>query len=507
MSGPDTHDVEALAGAMYFVVGRATEGGQVPYQLSIAGVTVGTSQKNWGKLDKVAGNSGYSLGAIQVDLGQRGTWPLGATEKKPLEPGQCTYVDALIAEVAQYAEDHHLKFASDREKLRETLLSHGGGGLRRGTLKFLDEDIRDTFNAWASSESGQKWIHRNIDYPQIRNATKVALAILDADGRNITEDHRLETVALLAKTANQMPSKVHDLRQVLRDGGDYDALIAKAKEISRNNTHYDGLKAVASADRYLDAFNDVDTAAALNRAQAKVARAEFNPAIALADTDFREALNVVGRAGPIHVLRHGSRGNDVSTVQRRLAALGFTGSQGQTLQVDGDFGAGTQAAVEAFQRAHGLKVDGRVGPKTLEALQEATRQPEATLADRHHPGHPLFCQALEKIHLIDARCGRVPDELSNNLAGSLAAAAHGRGLERIDHVVLGENATRAFAVQGELDSPFRRFAGVDILQAVARPLAQSSADFRALPQSANTQSPAMPQRHDIAQPAVQEVPR
>lgn len=91
----------------------------------------------------------------------------------------------------------------------------------------------------------------------------------------------------------------------------------------------------------------------------------------------------------------------------------------------------------------------------------------------------MFCQALERVHAIDARHGRVPDALSANLAGSLATAAYAQGLARIDHVVLGEGATRAFAVQGDPRSPLRQIACVDVIQAVATPLAQSSAEFLA----------------------------
>jgi hypothetical protein len=150
------------------------------------------------------------------------------------------------------------------------------------------------------------------------------------------------------------------------------------------------------------------------------------------------------------------------------------------LHADGAFGPSTREAVELFQRGHGLASDGRVGTKTLQALEEAMRPTETTLADRGHPGHALFCQALEGVHVIDAKCGRTPDAWSNNLAASLATAAHAQGLVRIDQVMLGDNATRAFAVQGDPGSPFKRVASVDVLPAITRPLEQSSAEFRAL---------------------------
>jgi len=62
----DTKNIDSTAGAMYFIVGRGTEGGPSDsFRVSVAGVR----NSDWGDVNKVAANSGYSIGTIQVDLG------------------------------------------------------------------------------------------------------------------------------------------------------------------------------------------------------------------------------------------------------------------------------------------------------------------------------------------------------------------------------------------------------------------------------------------------------
>ena len=70
------------------------------------------------------------------------------------------------------------------------------------------------------------------------------------------------------------------------------------------------------------------------------------------------------RAAPVGdaLLTLGDRGPDVARMQAALNA------KGARLLVDGDLGRNTQAAVMAFQAAHGLTPDGVVGPRTMAAL-------------------------------------------------------------------------------------------------------------------------------------------
>ena len=63
------------------------------------------------------------------------------------------------------------------------------------------------------------------------------------------------------------------------------------------------------------------------------------------------------------MLEVGSRGDDVTKVQKKLIQYGY-----MTGTADGRYGEKTRDAVEWFQRKNGLTVDGKVGAKTAAAL-------------------------------------------------------------------------------------------------------------------------------------------
>ena len=65
----------------------------------------------------------------------------------------------------------------------------------------------------------------------------------------------------------------------------------------------------------------------------------------------------------VNTLRYGSEGNEVTTLQNRLIALGYLAGS-----ADGKFGRDTKSAVIAFQKANGLSADGVVGTDTSTKL-------------------------------------------------------------------------------------------------------------------------------------------
>ncbi len=69
------------------------------------------------------------------------------------------------------------------------------------------------------------------------------------------------------------------------------------------------------------------------------------------------------------VLTSGSRGTRVRTLQTALKTLGY-----YTMSVDGVYGRGTAAAVQAFQRANGLDVTGTADSNTQQALYGGSAQ-------------------------------------------------------------------------------------------------------------------------------------
>lgn len=74
----------------------------------------------------------------------------------------------------------------------------------------------------------------------------------------------------------------------------------------------------------------------------------------------------------------------VAELQGLLRAHGYT-----IRIIDGDFGSLTEAAVRSFQKKHGLRINGVVGPQTWAALK-STVQPGARVLRLGYSGHDVY---------------------------------------------------------------------------------------------------------------------
>lgn len=124
----------------------------------------------------------------------------------------------------------------------------------------------------------------------------------------------------------------------------------------------------------------------------------------------------------VEVLRIGARGQSVAALQELLGIVGHD------VTIDGSFGATTRDAVERFQEAAGLVVDGVVGARTWTALRETAAikpeiepepQPEAPGPVMPEPTQEETKRSLWPL-LIDVAASALPG--AGLIVGGLARA-------------------------------------------------------------------------------------
>lgn len=93
----------------------------------------------------------------------------------------------------------------------------------------------------------------------------------------------------------------------------------------------------------------------------------------LAELDSEGTTIGIGTVPPNTVLRQGSRGNDVLTLQYILNVIAQFYPVVPSVTQDGIFGSGTNQAVVAFQQIMQLTPDGIVGPATWQALYDVVQ--------------------------------------------------------------------------------------------------------------------------------------
>ncbi|MCC4631929.1 XVIPCD domain-containing protein [Xanthomonas dyei] len=121
------------------------------------------------------------------------------------------------------------------------------------------------------------------------------------------------------------------------------------------------------------------------------------------------------------------------------------------------------------------RVDATVLPRPTDATP-ALPDPR----DPAHPDHALLQQSTAAVERLQAAPGPAAGMDSERLALGAVVAAREHGLQRVDHVVLGNDLARGFVVQGALDSPAHLRGSFDAKAVQEEPVAASLQRLQAL---------------------------
>lgn len=144
-------------------------------------------------------------------------------------------------------------------------------------------------------------------------------------------------------------------------------------------------------------------------------------------------------------LRVGSSGESVRALQQRLLQAGFDPGG-----VDGNFGGNTRSAVERFQQAKGLDVDGVAGNKTMRAFAgESTFDPAPTRPAA--PGATTTAQAAGFEHnfkqfreVEEARLRAALPPQAQHLAPDFISAARANNIDPLTLVAISKHETASW---------------------------------------------------------------
>ncbi|WP_153242602.1 hypothetical protein [Frateuria defendens] len=198
---PALTDNEARALA-YFAIGVTSEGTDRSYRLSFAGNIVPDAHGVPRMYPK--GNSGYSIGTLQTDLGQHNE---AAT--------------ALVDAYQRWAGTAHPDWALDPAQRAQTVadLGRDGDTIRAQNRRALDPTVRSHLDQFLASDAGKTFVHQH-DVAQVDKLMHDVVTPLRGTAlyQHASAEDQARLLAITAKAYNQ--SEVYGRRVLghIQDG-------------------------------------------------------------------------------------------------------------------------------------------------------------------------------------------------------------------------------------------------------------------------------------------------
>jgi len=517
----------------YFAIGVASEGSMagrnVAYKLSFAGSISG------GVMTPV-GNSGFSIGTLQTDLGQH---PEVATD----------LVNAYQTWAAQQTPSMALTEPERAQTVRD--LQRDGRAIRADGGRAMNATAKGNIDRFLASDEGIAFVHDH-DRSQVEHLMRAGDGQQDLGGAlqqlrqtslyaNAGLDDQAKLATMIMKLENQAGhGRYPGVLQAINDGTLQNAedvkdridtllpnrvvngeerpdYIESGVEHALKGTEvFNRLRASDPASPLRAAFDGVSADPLASpvvmhddRANPEAAhRYDVVKTLFLQNTESPDFIEALDRGGSHAWGRPQAEGK-----QRPTAGLYAAGDDFVVWNRDGQghaFISGSWSDVVPNELTRTRNRDGTTdldralpdgsaarvlhvdpGQPALRATldRDVGPLPSMDLAQGFGAFDPLLRQADHAVRQLDQRMGREYDSFSICMAASAACLARRSGLTSIDHIVLSQDNGRVrdgenlFVVQGGLDDPAHRMAWMRTDEAVRIPVAQSLEELERLGQS------------------------
>ena len=500
-------ELRALA---YFAVGVSSEGSNAGRDVSNRLSFAGRIQNG---IMTPVGNSGFSIGTLQIDLGQR---PAVAT----------ALVDAYQAWAARTQPDWVLGEAGYAQTVRD--LSRNGRAITADHGRALDAVVKQRLDQFLRSDDGIRFVHER-DVAQVEQLMGGVVRTVRQTPlyQRSSMEERAQLMVMMMKLQNQSENlwaprlvrnmtndsylEVSDVSRAI-DGlrapsGDQD-YIESGRNHAVSGAHvFNGLRRMDADNPLHEAWqnvlaNPLVDPTAVNEDQARPALASEYAAVKTLflnhaqAPDFLEALDrgtghaygrprAEGRAGATGGLY--ASGDDFLVWARGGTAYSRIGGRWSALEPsDLTRVRNRDGSVDLNVESNGIRTpvihaDPHAAPlRPVQGNRQGGQQADLLQATGLEP-NGLLAEARAGVNRLDESFGRRPDDVSDRLCASLACLAMQNGMSRIDHVLLscesqvGRAGANILIVQGRIDDPAHLRAHMPTDLAAQTPVRESVA--------------------------------